>query len=390
MKLASRPVTRITCQVPRLLSPAVLSALEGTVLLAGFVQPGRIVQLRERKRLFLNPVTDLEESPYEIFHLFFPPGLEQGLLERIVTRAGLEAPGRGSVYSERLEQVLPESIREGPPAPATRAARAARAAAPPAGSRRRFPLLGDLAGIGCILPRGLGDPVARIALELGTCVPAITFGTGTGLRDRLGLLRIAIPAEKELVTLAVPAHDAQEVARLLIEEARLAQPGRGFVYLYPIGNGLLNLRVRVGGQRHAASIDQLIAAVDALWGGTRWRGRFTAQRRAALRRAPGFQRDLLRLTLVCREGGTDRLVRAAVDAGAGGATTERVSQIGAAPGAVPAGWEQTTLVIQAGRRERVLDALAGAGLFEEETAGSLFATPSPLAYSYARRAPARP
>jgi hypothetical protein len=81
-----------------------------------------------------------------------------------------------------------------PAAPAVRGSRST--PAQPAGTRRRFPLLGDLSGIGCILPRGLGDPIARIALELGTCVPAITFGIGTGLRDRLGLLRIAIPAER--------------------------------------------------------------------------------------------------------------------------------------------------------------------------------------------------
>ena len=353
MKRVSRPVCRLTCQIPRLLSSAVRSVLEGTDLLAGFVQPGRTVQLRERSRRFLPaPVAGLEESLCNVFHLHVPPEAEGRVLERIIGQAGLEMADRGSIYSEAVEQVLPEGAGPVPEGAAKAEEREE------AGSRRRFPLVTELTGIRCILPRGLGDAVARLALELGTCVPAVTFGTGTGWRDRL------------------------------VEGARLNQPGKGFVYLYPIGRGLLNIRLRLGGQRHAAGINQLVTAVDSLWGGTGWRRRFPAEEQLPPRQALRFQHNLLELTLICREGRTDELVQAAMEAGSGGATTERVVRIGVAaprPEVVPAGRELTTLVVPARRRERVLDALQGAGLFDEESGGSLYVGPAPLAYSYTRR-----
>jgi len=364
--------------------------LEGTGALAGFTQPGRTVQIRERKLPFYPAtVTDLEENLCDILQLYYPPEVEQRVLKRLISAGGLEMADRGSIYSEEAEQLLPALAL-----PAGAEEKNEAEAAVEASPAKRFSLVTDLAGICCILPRGLGDVVARVALELGTCVPAISFGTGTGWRDRLGLLRVAIPAEKELVTLVVPHHDAEGLARRLVEGGRLSQPGRGFVYLYPIRRGLLNIQLWIGPQCHAASINQVVAAVDALWGGTGWRRRFSAEERGPLYRIPRFQHDLLELTLICPEGRTAGLVHAAMEAGSGGATSQRVVRLGATeaePEELPAGRELTTMVIPARRRESVLAALRGAGLFAEGVAGSLlYVAPAPLAYSYTRRRMGRP
>ncbi len=60
----------------------------------------------------------------------------------------------------------------------------------------------ELKGITCIVQRGEGDRIAKISLNTGASVPITTHGTGSGVRDKLGLLRITIPPEKELINLA--------------------------------------------------------------------------------------------------------------------------------------------------------------------------------------------
>ena len=45
-----------------------------------------------------------------------------------------------------------------------------------------------------------GDALVRVAISLGTGVPTITLGMGTGIRDRLGLLRITVLPENNYYT----------------------------------------------------------------------------------------------------------------------------------------------------------------------------------------------
>ena len=87
----------------------------------------------------------------------------------------------------------------------------------------------DLTGITCIVQRGASEAISRVALE-SSAVPMITYGNGTGLRNKLGLLRITIPAEKEILRFVVHSGDVDYFLTMLIKKGQLDQPGKGFIY----------------------------------------------------------------------------------------------------------------------------------------------------------------
>jgi len=370
---------RLTCEGHPGVMALAREALAGLGVWDVTAQAGRAQIVREAKRhesLFRGR-GKLEESRVEVLSANLPRTCARQALAAVIEKAKLDIPGRGSAYTEEI------GLRRGRTA----------ALANPQGRRTapdRF-LLSDLIGITCIVLRGEGSAVARLALELGTAVPVITFGHGTGLRDRLGLLRVAIPAQKEMISIVAPEQDAYRIASIVADEAKLSQPGRGFLYLSRIGRGLLNTRIYAGVEHHAASMAQVVAAIDALRGGTSWRSRFAAEEGGRRHPPDTLTRGMVNLTVHCNEGRMGLIVRAAMDAGAGGATTMRVSHLDGdaarSAGILPVR-EKTSLVIRAETAPRVIEALEAAGLHDPETAGQIEESACPAAHTYARR-PAR-
>jgi hypothetical protein len=161
-------------------------------------------------------------------------------------------------------------------------------------------------------------------LDMGLCVPIVSYGEGMGLRDRLGLLRITIPREKEILWFLVPHGDSDFVEDVAMRKAQLREPGRGFLGRIPVRALAVNSRLYLDHRRHVASMEQVISTLDQLRGSTDWR-RMSAARasRGSLRQ--GLD-EMVRLTLICEEGAAEAPVRAAMDAGAGGATLSRLSR----------------------------------------------------------------
>lgn len=366
-----RRVSRVTCHVHHRVSHRITEALVALGVDSVLVESGRTVRQLRKARPFGLPgsIVRLDDAPAEVFRVTVPVDAEATVVATLIRAAELDAPGRGSIFSQRID----EYGEAEPP----------RIAAPPDAEPRRT-LLRDLTLITCILSMaGSGEQMARVALDLGSCVPVVTLGTGTGVRDRLGLLRITVPPDKEIVHLLVPEHDANEIMRLLIEEGRLDRPGRGFVYRTPVEAGLLDTSLRIGKQDHAASIEQIIAAVDELKRGTGWRKRF-----ATIDPHGGDPTRLLRLdnreiALVCSEGRAGRLVDAAIAAGAGGATTSRIRRLPIADteGGVAAR-ERSTISVPGDIVEPVISAMVDAGAISEEFGGRIQVLDAPAAFSH--------
>lgn len=306
----ARNVTRITCMVHQRLGSRVSECFRALGALGVLVENARCVRQRERARIwpFAGVRVELDLAPMEIFRTTISRDATAAVIRKLVEAADLDTPGRGAVFAQDIVEIG--------------------GLEPPAMEiESEFPgsVLHDLALITGILSRsGSGEALARIALKLGAAVPVIGLGTGTGIRDRLGLLRITVPPEKDVVHLMVPAHDAADLQRLLIEEGRLDRPGGGFLYETPVRAGVVDTLVRMGHQEHAASIEQIIAAVDNLKKGTSWRKRFAGiedRRATADRRRRSKFREVI---FVCAEGRAEDLVHAAMRAGAPGATIARV------------------------------------------------------------------
>jgi len=341
------------------------------------MQAGRVVVLAPRSRLPALPgrPRPLTEGPITRHIFYVQPRFEDAVMRGIVASAGLDTPGRGTVYSESVRVYRAEPV----------GALDERELGGIADGRS---LPSDYIGITCIVQRGQATVIARLALELGLGVPVVTFGQGTGLRDKLGLLRITIPAEKEIVNLVVPGHDADGVLNILIDAAKLNQPGKGFIYTSRVPQGLVNTMTEPGGQTQAATIPHIIAAIDELQGGTRWRRRFTADEVSSVLDRRECLSGLVNLTMICNEGRMLELTRAAMAAGAGGATTAQLRHLGAharAQSAVSAAREKADMVVSPHRVDAIVAALEKAGLCDEGTCGQVDAAECPRALTYVRR-----
>lgn len=304
---------RITGIFHRDLTPVITSALEKTGASEYQIASGRWITLRERKGFFgLMTEAKVLDHPVDILKILVTPESEPGIMEAIIGSGELTVPGRGSVFSEEVEvyrahdlcRIFEKEVKE----------------------TGECKLQKELTGICCIVQRGEGDAIARVLLDTGTCVPAITFGHGTGVRDKLGLLRITIPAEKEVVSMIASSYDAEALMDLLITTGKLNQPGKGFIYLYPIRAGQINMKVMQGIPRHAASMEQIIVAIDEMRGGSSWRARGGSLEIDTLKQ-DDYLHDLVSLALTCDEGRGEALVQAAMQAGAPGATMTRTRQV---------------------------------------------------------------
>ena len=226
-------------------------------------------------------------------------------------------------------------------------------------------------------------------LEMGLCVPVVSYGEGMGMRDRLGLLRITIPQEKEMLWFLVPPGDADFVVDVAVRKAGLHEPGRGFIARAPVRALAVNSRMNLDRRRHVASMEQVISTLDQLRGSTDWRRMSAAARRPRGAETRGRE-DMIRFTLICEEGSAAAPVRAALDAGAGGATLSRLSR--RAP-AAHAGEEEVAmtshareccdLIVPRSLADRIEAAVARGGLFDEPANGFIEIGPVHDAITYA-------
>ena len=368
-----RDVSRLTCTVHQSLGSIVTDTLVKLGAHTVLVENARSVRQRVRARPWFFPgdSVDFEGVPTEIFRTTVTRESVSTVVEALCEALQLQNPGRGSVYVQDLVEYSEMPVPE-------------IQAATEGDLQYTF---GDLVLLTGILSRaGGGETLARSALKLGACVPVVTRGTGTGIRDQLGLLRITIPPEKEFVHLMVSAHDAVGIQRLLVEEARMDRPGGGFLYQTPIRMGVLDPLLRIGRQQHAASMEQLIAAMDELKHGTHWRKRFADvdDKRGATPRSS--RQNHREVTFICSEGHADAYVRAALDVWPGGATTARLRCLSASvtEGGMGAR-ERGVLCMPTGRLEDVLTVLFAAAAKLKDALFRVQVLDAPRVFSHQKR-----
>lgn len=88
--------------------------------------------------------------------------------------------------------------------------------------------------ITCVIQRGKGDEVAKAAIAAGAAGATIFFARGMGLRERLGLLGLAIVPEKEVILIVTKEEETTKIFDAVVKAARLDTPGMGIAYVIPI------------------------------------------------------------------------------------------------------------------------------------------------------------
>lgn len=361
---------KITAVLKRSLTRLLLPHLFASGLTDWYVTAARTMILREKRGgLGLIHVFKLVEDAADIVSFLVDPSQEEQSLEFVMRHCELSLPGRGSVYSEEVDLVSPYDFRcESRLEEETESL-----------VRKPSPLM----GICCIVQRGEANRVARVALDMGAGVPAVSFGNGTGIRDKLGLLRIAIPAQKEVIHLAVSPHDAETVMRMMIRAGELDRPGKGFMFNYPIRKGWLDMKITHAFRRHVASVEQIIAALDEMKGDVGWRRRSDSQMLSIDH--DYFLYNLVDVTILCNEGTGYNIVKQAMNSGVSGATICRLKQYfldDFKPEKMSSAREACTICIPDKNLDDFLEVLEKNGAFDDRASSEVLIRKSPKAYTY--------
>lgn len=94
--------------------------------------------------------------------------------------------------------------------------------------------LNDVALITCIVATGRSDAVIQAAQAMGAASALVYHARGIGPRERLGLLGIAVEAEKDVVSILVATDYQDVIFEAVYRAAELDRPGAGLAYITPI------------------------------------------------------------------------------------------------------------------------------------------------------------
>lgn len=92
----------------------------------------------------------------------------------------------------------------------------------------------ELKLITCVIQRGKGDKLIKAAIDAGAGGVTAYFGRGAGVRERLGLLGLAIVPEKEVLLIACHAREVEQILNALVKAGDLKTPGHGIAFVTAI------------------------------------------------------------------------------------------------------------------------------------------------------------
>jgi nitrogen regulatory protein PII len=85
-----------------------------------------------------------------------------------------------------------------------------------------------------VVQRGKADDIVSVAIRSGAPAATVFYGRGRGIRERLGLLGLAIQPEKEVIMIVVEEWLVDRVAEGMVKAGNLDQPGVGFMFVVPV------------------------------------------------------------------------------------------------------------------------------------------------------------
>ena len=101
-------------------------------------------------------------------------------------------------------------------------------------NKRELIVLTDVALITCIVQRGMADQVVQAAQDAGAQGATIYYARGGGVRERLGILGLAVEVEKEVINIVVASDHVDRVFERMYIAGKLDTPGMGFLYVTPL------------------------------------------------------------------------------------------------------------------------------------------------------------
>ncbi|MEM7023644.1 MAG: P-II family nitrogen regulator [Pseudomonadota bacterium] len=102
-------------------------------------------------------------------------------------------------------------------------------------SENEITYMTDVALLTVVAQVGRADDILKSAREIGAVTGAIGYrANGIGARERLGILGVAVEAEREVISLLVATDQADAVIDHLYRGGKLDTPGSGYIYVTPL------------------------------------------------------------------------------------------------------------------------------------------------------------
>ena len=94
--------------------------------------------------------------------------------------------------------------------------------------------LTDVAMITCVVQSGDADVIVKAARDAGATGALVYQGRGIGIRERLGILGVAVDAAKDVISVLVSSEQIDIVASNIFKAGQFDTPARGFLYITPL------------------------------------------------------------------------------------------------------------------------------------------------------------
>ncbi len=101
-------------------------------------------------------------------------------------------------------------------------------------SKREITVLTDVSLITCIVQRGIADTIVKAAQEAGAQSATVYYARGEGVRERLGILALAVEVDKEVINVVVAKDQADRILERMYIAGNLDTPGMGLIFLTPL------------------------------------------------------------------------------------------------------------------------------------------------------------
>ncbi len=99
---------------------------------------------------------------------------------------------------------------------------------------REIAVLTDASLVTCVVQRGIAETIVAAATQAGAQGATIYYARGTGVRERLGVLGLAVSVEKEVVNIIVANDQVDRVLERVYLAGNLDTPGMGIAYVTPL------------------------------------------------------------------------------------------------------------------------------------------------------------
>jgi nitrogen regulatory protein PII len=101
-------------------------------------------------------------------------------------------------------------------------------------AKRKVTNLTDVAQITCVVQKGMADTINQSLLDAGIQGATVHAGVGTGIRERMGFLGVAVEVEREIVSVLVSKDQTARIFERMYLAGRLDTPGMGYIYVTPL------------------------------------------------------------------------------------------------------------------------------------------------------------